>query len=148
MRLDDPHLRRIWNQGSVPVVWRGGSVRPLVVRLPYALGNREWLAESGNRRPEWLAEDKMWSIPKSWFEYLLQRAIGRYGAVYVIQPFWKTETCAPACWNALRAECECSCMGANHGSGNPEGRWHIVSETLAVRLGTREFSCRLLRPHR
>lgn len=131
----------------MPVVMRAGDIRPLVVRLPYARGNGDWLAVSGNRKPEWLAEDKMWSIPKSWFEDVLRRALKRYGAVYVIQPFRKSELCAPACWNARGAECECSCMGRNHGSRSPGGQWHVVSETLAVRVGTKEYACRLLKPH-
>lgn len=146
MWVEDPALLRIWNQTRLPVVLRGGSIAPLAVRLPYARDNRYWLAESGNRRPQWLGEYKVWSIPKSWFEDVLRRCLVRYRAVYVVQPFRKSEKCAPACWNALGAECECSCMGANHGSGAPEGKWHIVSETLAVRVGRREFSCRLLRP--
>lgn len=36
-------------------------------------------------------------------------------------------------------------MGQNHGSGNPQGKWHIVSETFAVKWKEREYSCRLLK---
>jgi hypothetical protein len=80
----------------------------------------------------------------AWFEDTLKRLLARFGAVYVIQPFNKLEICAPACWNATGAKCECSCMGEHHGSKNHAGRWHVVSETFAVRIREREFSCRLL----
>lgn len=139
-------LEAVWNQGRVPVVLRGARTRPLVVRLPYSSDNRVWLGNERRNKPEWLPKHKAWSIPKAWFEDTVRRALARYGSVYVIQPFNKTEKCAPACWNALGPRCECSCMGANHGSGQPDGRWHIVARTFAVKVKSKEFSCRLLRP--
>jgi hypothetical protein len=145
MDQNDPKLRRIWAQKRVPVVARGGPVRPLLVRLPYSTTNRDWLQMSGTRSPEWLPNYRSWSIPKTWFENVLRRAIDAYGSVFVIQPFRAAEKCAPACWNAVGAECECSCLGENHGAGNPEGKWHIVSETFAVKWNEREYSCRLLK---
>jgi hypothetical protein len=146
VEINDANLRRVWSQSKVPIVFRGGPIRPLIVRLPYAPDNRDWLREEKRNRPEWIPEEKAWSVPKSWFEDLLRRILSKYGAAYVIQPFRRDEKCAPACWNAVGAQCECSCMGENHGSGRPEGRWHIVSETLAVRVRAKEYSCRLLRP--
>ena len=146
MTITDPRLNSVWNQTRYPVALRGGRVKPLVVRLPYADTNREWLRNDRRTNPIWLSVHKVWSIPKSWFEDTIQRSLDRYGGIYVIQPFHTTEKCAPACWNAIGALCECSCMGANHGSGDPAGKWHIVSETFAVRVNEREFSCRLLRP--
>src|SRR5258708_35512814 len=135
MDPNDPKLRQVWAQQAIPVVVRAGRVRPLVVRLPYSTGNRSWLQGTSQRVPEWLPAFKAWSIPKSWFERVLRAAIGKYGSVYVVQPYRTSEKCAPACWNAVGADCECSCMGANHGSANPDGRWHVVSETCAVKWG-------------
>src|SRR4051812_17019800 len=97
----DPRLRGVWNQKRLPVVIRGGRVRPLVVRLPFDPSNREWLRNDRRTKPEWLASYTAWSVPKSWFEETLRRFLGRYGAVYVIQPFSESEKCAPACWNAV-----------------------------------------------
>lgn len=150
MDANDPRLREIWNQDRVPVVVRGGRIRPLLVRLPPAppdaQGNYAWLRNERRTYPESLSRYKAWSIPKAWFEDTLRRALELYGAVYVIQPFKTTEKCAPACWNATGALCECSCMGANHGSGTPVGKWHVVSETFAAQIKERQFSCRLLLP--
>jgi hypothetical protein len=39
----DPKLRQIWNQGRIPVVFRQGDSKPLLVRLPYSTDDREWL---------------------------------------------------------------------------------------------------------
>jgi hypothetical protein len=145
----DPELKRVWEQGKIPVVFRGGKSKPLLVRLPYANTNREWLRGEHRNKPKWLAKFTCWETPKAWFESLIKSALWKYNRVYVIQPFNVHEKCAPACWNAVGAECECSCMGEHHGSGNPGGKWHVVSETLAVRWGPRQYSCRLLtRPER
>jgi len=142
---NDLNLQSVWGQDSRPVVLRGGPVRPLLVRLPSGRG-RGWLRRRHRGRLEWVADLNAWDIPKSWFEDVLKRCLRTYGAVYVIQPYNSLKRCVPPCWNALGAHCECSCMGANHGSGHPEGRWHIVSETIAIRIGADQFSCRLLLP--
>lgn len=82
-------------------------------------------------------------MPKSWFNDLVNRSMWRFGAVWIIQPFREMEKCAPACLNAIGHECECSCMGQNHGAGN-DGSWWEVSETFAFRWGEQELACRLL----
>jgi hypothetical protein len=141
-------LNEVWNQGHLPVIWRGGPIRPLLVRLPYAADNRDWLRDDKRSKPKWLSDHKAWSVPQSWFDELVRRAIRRYGGAYVIQPFRASEKCAPACWNAIGVHCECSCLGARHGIGNPQGKWHVVNETFAIRWGAKEFACRLLRGSR
>lgn len=143
----DPRYDRVWQQSRIPVVVRGGTIRPLLVKLPYASDNREWLKNDRRTDPEWLREHKAWSIPKTWFEDTVQRLLGRHRSVYVIQPIKRDQKCAPACWNAAGAECECSCLGANHGSGTPAGKWYVASDSFAVRIDGEEFACRLLRPH-
>ena len=41
-------------------------------------------------------------------------------------------------------ECQCSCMGENHGSQSPAGRWRVVSDTFATRWNDEELACRLV----
>lgn len=149
----DPRLKEIWNQARWPVIVRGGRVRPLIVKLPDGRhqDHWDWLHEGRDLQltyhlVEHLHRWRCWSIPQSWFEITLKRALARYGAVYVVQPYRRTEKCTAACQRALGAICECSCLGQNHGAAAAAGRWHIVDETLAVRVDEREFSCRLLRP--
>ena len=82
-------------------------------------------------------------LPKSWFNDFVDRALRRYGKVYIIQPYREQEICAQACQEAQGHECQCSCMGANHGIGN-DGNWFEVSDAFSTRWGERELACRLL----
>jgi hypothetical protein len=107
-------------------------------------GSRDWLREGHRAKPRWVDHFKCWEVPKSWFEDVARRLLRRFGRVYIIQPFRLQEKCAPRCWNATGLECECSCMGEHHGSGNPPGKWYIVSETFAVRWEERRYACRLI----
>jgi hypothetical protein len=141
----DPQIRPIWEQGRFPVLVRGGPLYPLLVRLPNPDSSSLWFEEISPRYPDFISKYKAWSIPKAWFEPVAKKSILIYTGVYVFQPYKSTEKCSHACRNAAGARCECSCLGRNHGSGTPVGRWHIVAETLAVRFHGRELSCRLLR---
>ena len=137
-------LRRVWKQSSTPVVYRRGKGFPLLARLPYGVNNRAWLQALGRRHPVWDTQRHHWELPKAWFNELVRLCLQRYSRVYIIQPFHDQEKCAPACWNAAGEECQCSCMGLNHGSGHPGGQWKIVSDAFATRWGDRELACRLL----
>ena len=145
MGPDDEKLRIIWNQQRIPVVIRRGGKGQLPrVRLPFADNNRTWLRDGRQRSPTWIARDKYWEIPISWFNDFVQRALKKYGKLYVIQPYREQEKCAPACMNATGHECQCSCMGANHGAGN-DGSWFEISETFATRWGDQQLACRLMK---
>ena len=143
---DESHerLKRVWNQQLVPVLYRRGPGNPLLARLPYAPENRSWLRGEGRIKPVWLKDEKYWELPQAWFNSLVKRCLQRFGKVYIIQPYHAQEKCAPACWSAEGEVCECSCMGANHGSGHPGGRWKVVSDTFATRWAGRDLACRLL----
>jgi hypothetical protein len=74
----------------------------------------------------------------------VEQTLKKYKKLYIIQPYRVQEKCAPACWNAEKHECQCSCMGENHGMGNPSGKWFVVSETFATTWRQNELACRLL----
>lgn len=137
--MDD--ARAVWGRKRPVVLRRDGRIR---VRLTYADDNREWLRDGRRNNPEWINDGGYWELPKAWFSDLIDRAMIRYGDIWIIQPYREKEICAPACMNAVGHECECSCMGANHGMG-VEGRWYEVSEALAVRWGARMLAVRHLR---
>ncbi len=142
--VDPAKITAVWGQKSIPVVWRSGEKgHALLVKLPYRIDNRALLGSLGRRHPEWNDAFKHWEIPKSWFNKFVNMALKRYGSIYVIQPYREQEKCAPACMNAAGHECQCSCMGANHGSGN-DGSWFEVSETFATRWKGNEIACRLM----
>ena len=146
MNVQDQRLREIWFQKKIPVVYRPGGSQRLLVRLPYAADNRIWLKGERRNKPKWNPEHKRWEVATSWFEDVVKRAIAKYGAVYVVEPFRVQKKCAPACWNAKGLECDCSCMGLNHGTGDPGGRWYTISDALAVNWGPRQYSYKLMKP--
>ena len=134
----------IWHNGETPVIFRRGKSLPLMVKLPPSKENpREWLKGDARRNPEWNKNYQCWEVPNSWLDQLVARILIHYGKVYLIQPHKVLEKCAPACWNARGFECNCSCMGQNHGSHSGLG-WYVVAESFAFRWETRELACRLI----
>jgi hypothetical protein len=145
MEYDDRKIEQIWNQKDIPVIHRRtGSRQKHRVRLPFAEDNRIWVNQAGKSEASWSRTDKCWLTPKSWFDSLVERSLDRYGRIYIVQPYNQMEKCAPACMNATGFECQCSCMGANHGAGN-DGSWFEVEEAFAFRWRGSELACRLLR---
>jgi hypothetical protein len=143
-QMQQDKLKAIWNQTLIPViVRRGGRGEKLRVRVPFAQDNRIWINSIGKSDADWIVTGKYWELPKSWFNDFVEEALQRYRKLYVIQPYREQEKCAPACMEATGHECQCSCMGANHGAGN-DGSWFEVSETFATRWNDREIACRLM----
>jgi hypothetical protein len=135
--------RAAWRQAGIPVIYKPDH-GPLMVRLPFRAGNGEWVQDGRQYRQRWNREFRCWETPQNWFSPLLRKALQSFGKVFVIQEYRPQEKCAPACWNAEGFDCVCSCLGKNHGSGQPLGRWFIVSDTCAIHSGGKELSCRLL----
>lgn len=136
--------RAIWNNGAVPVILRRGGSQPIRLRLRYADDNRNWLRDGWRKRvPEWIARGKYWELPASRFNDIVVMFLERFGSVYIIQPYRQKEVCATSCMKAEGFVCQCSCMGANHGSG-VTGGWLEVSEAFALRYGAAKLACRRL----
>lgn len=143
--MDRTTLSSVWAQEDIPVVLRRtGKGQMLRVRLPFGPSNRQWLQGGRRITPTWNAAKRYWEVPKAWFNDLVERCLRVYGQIYVIQPYREQEKCSPACQNATGHECQCSCMGRYHGSGN-DGSWFEVSDTFATRWGDQELACRLMR---
>lgn len=142
---NDSELWAIWMQKRIPVVFRRTIEPKLLVRFPYAEDNFWMLRGERARKPMWNKWFKAWEVPLSWFDNMIQIALNKFGQCYVIQRYREMQKCASACWNAVGYDCECSCLGANHGSGQPDESWHEVSETFAYSWGPRRYACRLLR---
>lgn len=146
--LTDTNFKRLkgtWDQNQVPVVLRrGGRGEKLRVRLPFSTENGAWLQNGRRSNPLWNNQHKCWEIPKAWFSDLVERALEKYSRIYVIQPYREQEICARSCREAKSHECQCSCMGINHGQGE-DGTWFDVGEAFSTRLGQRNLACRLMR---
>lgn len=148
MKTTDPRLSFVWNQREIPVVLRrAGKGEKLRLRLPGklipSLDDLRWLKNFRRLSPSWNMQSSYWEIPKAWFDDFVNRSLGRYGKAYIIQPYRETEVCARACMKAKGHECQCSCMGANHGAGT-DGSWFEIGEAFAVRTSSPMLACRLL----
>lgn len=140
----DKELKRVWGQEDVPVILRrDGERERLRLRLPCADENKRWLERGQKSEATWNEKLSCWEIPKSWFNEFVEKALNRYMELYVIQPYREQEICSPSCQNAVGHECECSCMGAHHGSGS-DGSWFEVNEAFANRWRARKLACRLM----
>jgi hypothetical protein len=142
MSSDFDRLRTVWNQQIIPVIMRSKKGRPRL-RLPYADDNRRWIQNGRRNSPDWINGKKHWEMPMAWFNDLVMRSLDRFGSLYIIQPYAHQEKCAPACMRALGHECQCSCMGANHGAGMTND-WLVISDAFAVRYERSDVACRLL----
>ena len=140
---DRERLKRIWNQTTIPVLVRSRDDK-LKVRLPPLPYAGTWLRSGRGRIPKWNTTQRHWTIPKAWFNSVVAQCLATFGRVYIVQPYRAYEKCAPACWNAMGDECECSCMGEHHGSQGPNGRWKVVSDTFAIKWGEESVACRLV----
>jgi hypothetical protein len=143
-----PEISSQWNSASVPIIVRSDiSGDKLTARLPYRSDNKAWLfgLATGRRKPEvkWSPVEKAWKLPVSWLNRFVDSGLERYERLYVVQPFREMEKCAPACRNAVGHDCQCSCMGANHGAGNGGG-WFDVSEEFSFRWGPQSAAIRLM----
>ncbi len=142
-------IEDIWRQTEIPVIYRPPDRGKVLLKLPYtkrpySRSHQEWIRAGNQRKPEWLPRYKCWKVPRTWFNRLVESTLKGYKRLYIIQPYREQEVCAAACWNAKGHECQCSCMGANHGGGYPGGNWFEVSETFATRWREQHLACRLL----
>lgn len=141
-------IRSHWANPNIPIIIRSGiRGEKLTVRLPYRSDNKVWLLNlaSGFRKPDvkWAPAIKAWKLPLSWLNRFVDRGLERYGQLYLVQPYRELEKCAPACRNAVGHDCQCSCMGANHGIGDGSG-WFDVSEAFSFRWGTASAAIKLM----
>ncbi len=135
-------VESVWNQKSVPVIWRKSSP-PILLRVPFKEGNRAWIRNNRRTEPAWNKDLKRWELPAAWFNDLVDRGLERWGKIYILQPYRAEEKCAPACRRAEGHVCQCSCMGMNHGANDDAG-WFDVSDTFSTRWGHEDVACRLL----
>jgi hypothetical protein len=109
-------------------VWRPVEGR-LVIKMPYAKTNREWLKSVlGSRiRPDWNKEEKRWEIARNHFGPVVEALANRLGRIDVWMDFRTVERCDTRCKRARSRECTCSCLGRHHGRGVTFG-WKIASD--------------------
>ena len=45
-------INEIWNQTNIPVIYRR-ETGPVLIRMPYEKGNRNWLRDNRRNKPVW-----------------------------------------------------------------------------------------------
>jgi hypothetical protein len=147
-RFED--AKRAWNQKESPVILRrrkqNGRNQRLRIRLP-AQGNHFILLKGSNKfnhKPIYVEKGSFWEVPYQRLNDLVEVLAKFYGKVILMQPVKEKQVCARKCMEASGFECECSCLGANHGSENMTSSWYEVDDTYAVRYGSDQVSLKLI----
>jgi hypothetical protein len=129
--MNEQQLLAVWRQTKIPVLFRRDGA-DLLVKLPFDLENQKWLWRGRASKPTWNVQWKCWGLPRSAFNELARRSIERFGEVYLIQPLNPDQECCAACQNAKGLDCECGCLGRNHGLASRGQAWfHIASGEAA-----------------
>src|SRR4051812_2007853 len=122
--MDDnrSRLKAVWSQRDIPVILRRqGKGEKTRARMPgplkYSLAEETWIQNGRRIYPEWVHGASFWQFPKKWFNDFVERSLMRFTRVYTVQIFREQEICARSCMEAHGFECNCSCMGQNHGMG-------------------------------
>lgn len=147
-RFED--ARKAWNQKQFPVILRrkkqAGKNPKLRVRIP-AGTNAYFVLKGGSRRchaPVHITNGNYWELPYSRLNDLVEILAKKFGSVILMQPVMHKQVCASACMEAMGFECECSCLGENHGSRNMDSSWFEVDDTYAVRYEEEEVSLKII----
>ncbi len=138
-----------WNQRVIPVILRrkrSNEGNPkLRIRLPECGSHYHLLkANPNNHNPVHIKNGDYWELPYSRLNSLVRILGDHYGKVILMQPVKHKQVCAKSCMDAGGFECECSCLGANHGSHNMDSSWYEVDDTYAVRYGEEEVSLKII----
>jgi len=137
---------------TVTVTVRPNGARTEVRGLPWTGNPRDGYAAledaiDASRRGQVLydRQHKAFTVSRSHTELLIYRLAQKFGHVHVIQ-YGGITKCVEECWRLrdldTSATCQCSCAGANHGTGVAPGR--IVGQVNAGALavastGPREY---------
>lgn len=113
-------------------IWRPrtGRVR---LKIPYFEGTRFWLREvcGAGTRPDFDRDRKDWTVSRNHLRAVVEALVDRFGEVELIVDQGTNLKCGPSCQNAISDECQCQCLGVNHGGLVAEG-WLRVSEEFLV----------------
>jgi hypothetical protein len=102
---------------------------PPVAKLPYVKDNRQWLRHTVRVRSPQYAKLK-WTLPRNCLARLVHAAIDRYGQVDLYRDMRALSKCDRRCQRAQGYDCDCSCLGVNH--GQESAGWVAVGESTLV----------------
>jgi hypothetical protein len=122
---------------SMPWVRRRLGQTRLHVWMPYqGSSNRQWiLQELGTRtRPIWNGSKTpgRWEIARPHLHLVVTSLVQRFGQVDVYLEFSNRTRCDVRCQQAEGDDCECSCLGENHGGAAYWRNWTLVGQTTLL----------------
>ena len=151
MQIQD--MRSLWKEVKMPILYRQGRGMRLKLRLSrpdqhvselWPSDEYRFLFRKKHHKPKWEFTKKHWELPYSWLDFVTKHIVSQKGALYLIQPCNSLQVCSRSCQEAQGFECECSCMGAQHGSNNIDFGWFEITDCFAVKSEGNELSCRLI----
>lgn len=121
----------------IPTVHRPAGTGRLSVRMPFAPGNRAWIHDRlGDRmRPDWNRTAKQWEISRQHLRAVVEALVERFGVVEVVIDTRATNRCDTRCRDAEGDDCDCQCLGENHGGAAYWREWMQVGDTTLVSPG-------------
>lgn len=136
-------LTEIWRSSEYPALFRRGKGFKLWVRIDQTTENLR-LIRLRDTYPKWIPKQICYEVPNAWFNLLVKLLVGKFGGLYVIQPYREKEICSPSCKAAVGHECECQCFGQYHGVGYAGNDWFEVADACEVRWGEKQWGCRFM----
>jgi hypothetical protein len=80
-------------------------------------------------------EDGYWKVSRNHSKVLLDGLVAMYRDVTLYSDYSVVAQCDTRCREAVGEDCECSCLGVDHGSGRMWRRWEIrVGETTILKF--------------
>lgn len=118
-------------------VYRPVGTGRIRVRMPYQVGNRAFIHRTlGSMvRPDWNRLENQWEIARQHMRDVVEALAERFGVVEVTIDFRSTSRCDIRCRDAEGDDCDCQCLGENHGGAAYWRSWQHVGETTLVDVG-------------
>jgi hypothetical protein len=138
MNTEESAHRQPDAQPMAPAKLERPPTGPLRVKTPYRDDNRQWFHHVlGSRAHVKHVGGGVWEVARSNFKRSLFDALAeRFGSVEVTFESKESQKCTEECSEGdpdNAGDCECICLGDNHGGG--DHNWTHVGHSLLVRPG-------------
>ncbi|WP_433038601.1 hypothetical protein [Actinomycetospora sp. CA-053990] len=108
---------------ALPYLW--GS------RLHRAVGWRKRISIQMTRRGS-----VVWVVNRAYLDQVVEELLAHFSAVELLLDYNSRTVCDRRCQNARGSDCECSCFGNHHGSGDAGRGWVSISDTVVIKNNT------------
>lgn len=142
METDREKIERVWLQNKIPVIQRPENGK-LKIKPSGDGYYHPWLFREGKHRP--IQIKNYYEVPVAWLSWLVKECLNQSRSVWIIQPYNDKQVCTASCRNAEGFECECQCLGENHGQGDVSGNgWYEINDALKIKWSGKYVAARLL----